>query len=175
MRSIVSSIAFVILFGIVSILLLAGYGSYADNTSRNISSDATRSFVNAVLSKGYVDNRDYLDFREQLDSTSQPYDVELIYYKKKFQPDYVDPNNFLTFKDSFEVTYEKHFTKEILDVIFPSTNYSQDDPIRRFKLSSGDMFKVKIKPKQGLLMGRILAIIYPVSKSSLPYWYSGRV
>lgn len=175
MSKIFASLLSIFLLVMIFTLTVSEYAGFIDDTSDTISKQAVRDFVATAASKGYVDNRDYLDFQEKLNSTGVLYDVELTHYKKKYQPNYTDPKNYYTFEETFNVYYDQYYSGEILNTLFPNNGTEQDADIRKYTLSSGDMFKVNIKARSEKLSQRILGAIFPTSALFSPYYYSERV
>lgn len=139
---------------VVIILLVAAMVLYptlrmaekTDQMAADIATQAMREFVNVTRGKGYIDNRDYTEFQKKLSATGRTFEVSLEYYKKRYQPLYDDPNDFYTFKDSYEVLYDGYYTNTILDVLFPkNSSLPQDSLERRFNMRAGDMINVRIE------------------------------
>lgn len=135
---------------------------------------ATQDFVNKVRNKGYVDNRDYSDFINKINSTSYTFDVEMEHYNKTYEPLYGDPNNFYTFTGNFEVIYEGYYTNEILEIIY-DTSYPEHDPRRRYNMKEGDLFNVRIYSEKRSVGSIIKGVLTREVKDVIAYRYGGMI
>lgn len=147
----------------------------AHEDSMNMARASVDNFVETVTSKGYVDNRDYTVFRQELDSTGYVFEVSLEYLKKKYQPLYDDPNNFYTFKENFEVMYDGYYTKDILTKLFPNNGTAENDPSRRYNLRPGDLFVVRINSLSETPGAELSSLILDKADPGKSYSGSGRV
>lgn len=168
----------VVVFLVIAAMII--YPSYrmAENQERNaqtIAVEATKEFVNITRGKGYIDNRDYTDYQRKLSSSGRVFDVSLEYYKKKYQPVYENPNDFYTFKDSYEVLYEGYFTQTILDKLFPLNGQTTNSLSRRFNMRVGDMVNVRIESLDESVASRIFSIFIPALDRKVAYYYGGMV
>lgn len=159
----------------VIILMTASVSSDVDERSKDIAEQSTREFISAATSKGYIDNRDYQTFQQQLMSTGVVYDTVLEYRQKKYKPLYGDVNDFYTFTDNFEVYYDGYYTMEILNKLFPGNGTAEDDPSRRYNMSVDGTFTVRIKPRDTNLTATIMSVFFKTQDIRIPYSYSGRV
>jgi hypothetical protein len=142
----------VVNYFVVVILLVAGFVIYPamlvaekhDKLAEKVADQALIEFVDLSRAKGYVDPRDYDVFIKKIGSSGLLFNVSLEYYKKRFQPNYIDPANFATFQNTFEVLYDGYFTNDILNILYPGTTVAEDSTTRRYKMRVGDYFNVRI-------------------------------
>lgn len=170
--------------GIVVVALLvivfAIYPAYRqsekiDDLTERAANAAVVEFVDTVRAKGYIDVRDYKTLRKKLDNTMGVFDVKMEYYKKVIQPNYDDPTNFNTFKDTFNVWYDGYYTKQILDVLYPQNTLPENDESRQFKMHQGDLFNVRIESQGATISSGIGSFLFRNQNVPIVVKYGGMV
>ncbi|RUT39529.1 hypothetical protein EJP82_25965 [Paenibacillus anaericanus] len=146
-----------------------------EETTRNIARNAVVTFVDTTRGKGYVDVRDYNQLLRSLDASGGVFEVTLERYQKLIQPTYTNPEDYTTFQHTFTVRYDGYFTSEILQVLFPSTNSPDDDPVRRYNMHAGDLFNVRIESKGTTLAGRMRSLLFHGTNIPIIERYGGMV
>lgn len=127
-----------------------------DDISYLVAFNSVTSFVDSVRNKGYITPKMYNDFTTELSLTGNLYDIEIEHKHKRYNPVYIDPANPNTFQDSFNVDYEAFYEKQILSVIFPANSTAgKTDDSRKYKLTEGDYFSVKIQNTNKTNAGRL--------------------
>lgn len=163
---------------LVAVLLLYLYPisetfNQQDNISELVVLKATTTFVDAVRDKGFVSPTMYSDFMETIAATGNTFDVQIEHGSKKYVPVYDDPTKPGTFRDSYEVHYDKFYNAQILPVLFPNSAAAKDDPSRRYKLRVGDTFAVTVKNTNRtpgtILFDFLNQSISPNEKIFIPY------
>lgn len=147
-----------------------------DQGSLLVAQQSTREFVEKVKSKGYMDVADYEIYQKNLTATGILFEVTMEYQKKKYQPNYDNPNDFYTFKDTYEVLYEGYFNDSILDKLYPpGASLGKDDPSRRFNMRVGDFFKVHIESLDADLTSQVQSFFIATAKKTASYSFGGMV
>lgn len=117
-----------------------------DNLSQTVVHKAVTEFVDAARTKGYITPKMYLEFSQNLGATGNVFDVKMEHLHKKYNPDYADPADPNSFKNSFKDYYDGHYTEEIMEVLFPDNSAeTEDSDLRRYKMGAGDFFTVKVR------------------------------
>ncbi|MCG7409167.1 hypothetical protein MH117_17255 [Paenibacillus sp. ACRRX] len=134
---------------LIAVLLLYVYpaseaSERQDDLSALVAHGAAVQFVDAVRSKGYITPTMYNEFERTLASTGNLYDVELEHLHKKYDPVYTNPTDPGTFQNEFEVHYDGFYSAEVKAILFPDNTWDQRDSRRRYKLTAGDFFTVKV-------------------------------
>lgn len=141
LKMLVTIILLIITFGFFSIYRTS---DRQDELAMVIVKQAVQTFADTVRSKGYIDNRDYSELQAKLDSTGLTFETSLEYLKKRYQPLYVDPNDFYTFTEEYETMFEGYYTLDILSRLFPNNGKPDNDVSRRYNMSDGDLFYVRV-------------------------------
>lgn len=162
------------------VFVFAVYPAYRDSgkiddLTERAANAALTEFVDTVRSKGYIDVRDYKTFLKKLDSTSGVFDVKMEYYKKVIQPNYDNPTDFNTFKETFNVRYDGYYTKQILDILYPQNSLPDDDESRQFKMHVGDLFNVRIESKGSTIASGIGSFLFHNLNVPIVLKYGGMV
>lgn len=113
------------------------------------------TFVDSVRNKGYISPDMYSDFEYQLSLTGNIYEIEIEHKHKRYDPIYLDPSDPTTFQNRFNVNYEAFYKEQILPVIFPNNSLPKSDDSRKYKLTVGDYFSVKVKNKNKTMAGQL--------------------
>ncbi|GGO07224.1 hypothetical protein [Saccharibacillus kuerlensis] len=135
---------------LLAVLLLFMYPLYEqarsqDKIANAIVQGAATHFIDSVRTKGYITPQMYEEFNTKLAATGNQYDVQLEHLHKRYNPDYNDPANPLTFQGSFTTFYDGFYTEQILAVLFPDNGRSPEDAARRYTMEVGDYIGVKLK------------------------------
>ncbi|MRN53046.1 hypothetical protein [Paenibacillus monticola] len=168
---------------IVVILLVFAFGVYpayrqsevVERNTKLAANAAVVEFVDTVRAKGYVDVNDYRLFLHSLDASYGVFDVQMEYYKKELQPLYINPDDYSTFQDSFSVRYDGYFSKDILDVLYPNSTLSEDNPGRRFTMHVGDLFNVRLESEGTTLASRMRSFLFHSELIPVNLKYGGMV
>lgn len=115
-----------------------------DDLSRIIVYQKTAAFVDSVRTKGYITPTMFLDFTKEIETTGNVFQVEMEHQHKRYHPEYGDPANPETFLDRFSVIYDSFYTSDIMNVLFPESEQPKDEPSRRYVMSAGDFFNIKV-------------------------------
>nr|WP_059040717.1 hypothetical protein [Paenibacillus rubinfantis] len=118
-----------------------------DDVSYMLAFKAVTNFVDAARDKGYITPQAYNDFINELLLTGNSYDVQLEHYHKRYNPVYTDPANPATFQNKFNVDYEGFYTNQIMAILFPKNTLPKNSEARKYKMSVGDYFSVKVTNK----------------------------
>lgn len=128
-----------------------------DALSQTVVHKAVTEFVDAARTKGYITPKMYLEFSQNLSATGNVFDIQMEHLHKKYNPEYADPSNPNTFKNSYQDYYDGHYTDEIMNVLFPeNTGQPEDSDTRRYKMGLNDYFNVKVK-NQNRTMATVLS------------------
>lgn len=114
-----------------------------DDLSQIVIHSAVTTFVDSARTKGYITPEMYLEFNQKLGATGNQYDIQMEHLHKKYNPEYTDPANPATFRDSFTTYFDGHYNQEIMQRLFPNSPASDID--RRYVMAVGDFFTVKVK------------------------------
>lgn len=116
-----------------------------DDISELVVLRATTSFVDAVRDKGFISPTMYNDFLQAIHATGNTFDVQMEHGQKRYIPVYDDPTRPETFRNQYEVHYDRFYNPQILPVLFPDSTVGKGDPSRRYGLHVGDTFYVVVK------------------------------
>jgi hypothetical protein len=99
------------------------------------------------------------------------------YYKKNLQPLYTNPDDYSTFQNSFSVRYDGYFSKDILEILYPSSGplLAADDPDRRFTMHVGDLFNVRLESEGTTLASRMRSLLFHSEMIPVNLKYGGMV
>lgn len=141
-----------LLASIIGIILLFIYPLYQsmerqDDLAQIVAHKTVTRFVDAVRTKGYVTPTMYKEFNEELASTGNLFEVEMVHEHKLYIPVYRDPANPNTFEGKYVTDFSNFYTDDIMKVLFPNTTESLQSQNRRYLLEVGDFFTVTIKNK----------------------------
>lgn len=143
-------VSFVIMLFLLT-FLVSTIDSSPTKSSVELIRQAVTTFSDEVRQKGYLDPRDYDRVLNVVTNSGLDVSVTLEHHKKRFLPLYDDANNYATFNDEFEILYESYYDPDILKVLYPTQNWPDNDPRRRYKMNIGDLFQVyvEIQPTLG--------------------------
>ncbi len=116
-----------------------------DDLSRLIVYNAVTQFVDAVRNKGYVTPVMYQDFLNEIQATGHDFDVQMEHLHKKYTPVYTDAADPSTFQHEIDVAYEGYYTSDVMSVLYPETAGTKDSEDRKYKMNTGDFFKVVVR------------------------------
>ncbi|CCZ56380.1 putative uncharacterized protein [Clostridium sp. CAG:1219] len=155
---------------------LYNYFERQDDMSYNLVLRETTTFVDKVLSNGYISNDTYQEFLDSLANTGNLYDVQLEAHKRIITSD--TQNNAKGYKDYIE-QYEIDYNDDILS-IYPTKNNANltNKQIKGgiYTLEIGDQFYVKLKNSSTTMAGAIFnAIISTSSTERIVVNYGGIV
>lgn len=155
---------------------LYNYFERQDDMSYNLVLRETTTFVDKVLSNGYISNDTYQEFLDSLANTGNLYDVQLEAHKRIITSD--TQNNAKGYKDYIE-QYEIDYNDDILS-IGPTKNNANltNKQIKGgiYTLEVGDQFYVKLKNSSTTMAGAIFnAIISTSSTERIVVNYGGIV
>lgn len=145
---------------------LYNYFERQDDMSYNLVLRETTTFVDKVLSNGYISNDTYQEFLDSLANTGNLYDVQLEAHKRIITSD--TQNNAKGYKDYIE-QYEIDYNDDILSSIDPTkknanlTNKQIKGGI--YTLEVGDQFYVKLKNSSTTMAGAIFNSIISTSST----------
>lgn len=105
-------------------------------------------FVDTIKDKGVITPKMYTDFTSELSLTGYEFDISLAHYAKKYDPEYDDPTDQSTFQDRILLRYELTSHDDIVEAMFPSESYPQEDRRRQYRMSIGDYIQMKVTPSQ---------------------------
>lgn len=115
-----------------------------DDLSYMLAFKSVTNFVDAARDKGYITPLMYNDFVRELLLTGNSFSIELEHHHKRYNPVYADPSNPATFQNEFNVDYEGFYTDQIMGVMFPKNTLPLNSESRKYKMSIGDYFTVKV-------------------------------
>lgn len=101
-----------------------------ENTARLFVLTETTKFVDAIRDLGYISPLMYKEFVAKLSATNNLYDINIEHRHKVYNP---------KSNDSFNISYDAYYTKDILAVLFPTSNSGTD-----YMLSKEDYILVKV-------------------------------
>lgn len=135
---------------ILAVLLLYAFpaseaAERQDDISAIVVHNSVMNFVDSVRSKGYITPVMYSEFVQMISSTGNTFDIELEHLHKKYDPVYTDPADPGTFQNEFAVNYDGFYTPQMMEILFPDLGWAKDDERRKYKLTVGDFFTVKVK------------------------------
>lgn len=116
----------------------------------------TNQFVNTVRSNGYLSERMYEDYVEELMKTGNVYTIKITHEHTSYVPVYDDNN---VFQNAYQTSYTKTYEKDIIDYIMTGENYT---------FSKNDYFYVDVSSKNITIANRIRQTflnINPIEKS----------
>lgn len=144
---------------------LYNYFERQDDMSYNLVLRETTTFVDKVLSNGYISNDTYQEFLDSLSNTGNLYDVQLEAHKRIITSD--TQNNAKGYKDYIE-QYEIDYNDDILS-IHPTKNNANltNKQIKGgiYTLEVGDQFYVKLKNSSTTMAGAIFNSIISTSST----------
>ncbi|MEF2964207.1 hypothetical protein V3851_00065 [Paenibacillus sp. M1] len=134
----------------IALILMFAYPLYQqaqrqDQLSQIVVHSAVTEFVDASRTKGYITPTMYSDLTRKLGATGNQYEIEMEHLHKKYSPDYSDPANENSFKNSFTTYFDGHYTDEIMNRLFPDNTLPVNSLDRRYVMTEGDFFTVKVK------------------------------
>lgn len=155
---------------------LYNYFERQDDMSYNLVLRETTTFVDKVLSNGYISNDTYQEFLDSLANTGNLYDVQLEAHKRIITSD--TQNNAKGYKDYIE-QYEIDYNDDILSIDPTKKNANLTNKQIKggiYTLEVGDQFYVKLKNSSTTMAGAIFnAIISTSSTERIVVNYGGIV
>lgn len=155
---------------------LYNYFERQDDMSYNLVLRETTTFVDKVLSNGYISNDTYQEFLDSLANTGNLYDVQLEAHKRIITSD--TQNNAKGYKDYIE-QYEIDYNDDILSIDPTKNNANLTNKQIKggiYTLEIGDQFYVKLKNSSTTMAGAIFnAIISTSSTERIVVNYGGIV
>lgn len=155
---------------------LYNYFERQDDMSYNLVLRETTTFVDKVLSNGYISNDTYQEFLDSLANTGNLYDVQLEAHKRIITSD--TQNNAKGYKDYIE-QYEIDYNDDILSIAPTKNNANLTNKQIKggiYTLEVGDQFYVKLKNSSTTMAGAIFnAIISTSSTERIVVNYGGIV
>ncbi len=103
----------------------------------------TDVFLDTIKAKGYIDVKDYTNFKRKLDLKGYLFDVVLEHERKEYVPVYGNPMDINTFTKTVKVVSEVFTDREIKDVLFVPDEIDNN----MYKMSRGDVFTVIVSSK----------------------------
>ncbi|MBP1999803.1 hypothetical protein J2Z69_000822 [Paenibacillus shirakamiensis] len=176
-----SSVLSKIIAALLAVLLLyfvpaVQFAQREENTEQLTAYSSVTEFVDAVRNKGFISPSMYESFMQEIERGGRVYTVTMEHQHKKYQPEYADSADPLTFKGSYTIQYDNREIKDILSTLYPEGLDNREGDLRTYKLQSGDYFKVSIqvlgKSSMNILTGYIYGIIEDNSRVLL---YGGMV
>lgn len=146
-----------------------------DDLSRLVVYQSVTTFVDSVRTKGYVTPTMYNEFQQKLAATGNIYDVEMEHQHKKYHPEYSDDGVFL---DRYTVVYDAYYQEDIMRYLFPDSNVGKEDDSRRYRLTTGDLFQVRVRSVNrtpGMLIYDALTGSDSGEKAAIAFPYGGLV
>ena len=144
---------------------LYNYFERQDDMSYNLVLRETTTFVDKVLSNGYISNDTYQEFLDSLANTGNLYDVQLEAHKRIITSD--TQNNAKGYKDYIE-QYEIDYNDDILSIDPTKNNASLTNKQIKggiYTLEVGDQFYVKLKNSSTTMAGAIFNSIISTSST----------
>lgn len=140
---------FAVMIGVVLLFIYPLYQSMErqDDLAQVITQKSVTRFVDAVRTKGYITPTMYKQFEEELATTRNVFDVEMVHEHKLYIPVYQDPAHANTFEGKFVTDYSNYYTSDIMKTLFPNSTESLNSENRRYLMEVGDFFTVTIKNK----------------------------
>lgn len=144
---------------------LYNYFERQDDMSYNLVLRETTTFVDKVLSNGYISNDTYQEFLDSLANTGNLYDVQLEAHKRIITSD--TQNNAEGYKDYIE-QYEIDYNDDILSIDPTKNNANLTNKQIKggiYTLEVGDQFYVKLKNSSTTMAGAIFNSIISTSST----------
>ena len=144
---------------------LYNYFERQDDMSYNLVLRETTTFVDKVLSNGYISNDTYQEFLDSLANTGNLYDVQLEAHKRIITSD--TQNNAKGYKDYIE-QYEIDYNDDILSIDPTKNNANLTNKQIKggiYTLEVGDQFYVKLKNSSTTMAGAIFNSIISTSST----------
>lgn len=144
---------------------LYNYFERQDDMSYNLVLRETTTFVDKVLSNGYISNDTYQEFLDSLANTGNLYDVQLEAHKRIITSD--TQNNAKGYKDYIE-QYEIDYNDDILSIDPTKNNANLTNKQIKggiYTLEIGDQFYVKLKNSSTTMAGAIFNSIISTSST----------
>lgn len=144
---------------------LYNYFERQDDMSYNLVLRETTTFVDKVLSNGYISNDTYQEFLDSLANTGNLYDVQLEAHKRIITSDI--QNNAKGYKDYIE-QYEIDYNDDILSIDPTKNNANLTNKQIKggiYTLEIGDQFYVKLKNSSTTMAGAIFNSIISTSST----------
>lgn len=144
---------------------LYNYFERQDDMSYNLVLRETTTFVDKVLSNGYISNDTYQEFLDSLSNTGNLYDVQLEAHKRIITSD--TQNNAKGYKDYIE-QYEIDYNDDILSIDPTKKNANLTNKQIKggiYTLEVGDQFYVKLKNSSTTMAGAIFNSIISTSST----------
>lgn len=144
---------------------LYNYFERQDDMSYNLVLRETTTFVDKVLSNGYISNDTYQEFLDTLANTGNLYDVQLEAHKRIITSD--TQNNAKGYKDYIE-QYEIDYNDDILSIDPTKSNANLTNKQIKggiYTLEVGDQFYVKLKNSSTTMAGAIFNSIISTSST----------
>lgn len=154
---------------------LYNYFERQDDMSYNLVLRETTTFVDKVLSNGYISNDTYQEFVDTISNTGNLYDVQLEAHKRIITSD--TQNNAKGYKDYIE-QYEIDYNDDIFQDTTTNKANLNNKQIKGgiYTLEVGDQFYVKLKNSSTTMAGAIFnAIISTSSTERIVVNYGGIV
>jgi hypothetical protein len=153
---IITMIIFVIL---VVIFPLYNLFERQDDMSYTLALKATTSFVDEVRNNGYIDQKNYSNFLNQLEATGNAYDIFIEAHRKTLIKDDLHPGEYLE-------QYMIDYTEDILKVINTGVPNISGIVLKdnAYLLNQEDQIYVKLKNSNTTMAGAIFNAIIPTAK-----------
>lgn len=137
-------------------------------------------FVDAVRDKGYITPQMYTEFNAGLGQAMNGFEIELEHRHKVYQPEYSDPADMSTFLGTYTVHYNAYYNNTIMDVLFPAepaTVQAAAWEERKYKLSAGDFFAVRVASREEKPSSVYSRLLYgeSLTQADAPLEYGGMV
>ena len=140
---------------------LYNYFERQDDMSYNLVLRETTTFVDKVLSNGYISNDTYQEFLDSLANTGNLYDVQLEAHKRIITSDTQSRTDYIE-------QYEIDYNDDILSIDPTKNNASLDNKQIKggiYTLEVGDQFYVKLKNSSTTMAGAIFNSIISTSST----------
>lgn len=149
---------------IVLVLLLIIFPLYntferQDDMSYNLVLKATTNFADEVMNAGYLDQRMYNNFVDQLANTGNIYDIQLEAHRRVITD---DPNNGAQKIEQYIIDYNKDIFDENGKALSNINGKTLKSDVYYF--NEGDKFYVRVKNSNTTMAGAIFNTIVPTSK-----------
>lgn len=127
--------------------------------------EETAEFAEMVKNNGYISKNMYDRYLKNLQMTNQIYEIKMTHKHKIIQPVYNDEGYFM---DEVQTTYENHYEKEILSVIYEQKS--------DYLFRQEDYFSVTIKNKSHTLAEKMRSLLFGrTSEHSILITYGGLI
>lgn len=155
-------ITMIIFVTLVVIFPLYNLFERQDDMSYTLALKATTSFVDEVKNNGYIDQKAYDDFIQQLGNTGNSYNVEIEAHRKVL----VDNVSTTAITDDYIEQYKIDYTSDILSVINTGTTNISGKLLKdnAYLLNQNDQIYVKLTNSSVTMAGAIFNAIIPTAK-----------